>query len=713
MTRIFRILLGLISAVIVLSVLAAVLLPLIYDKDDLKRAIAAEVHQQTGRELSIDGALDFSVFPWLALEVSDLSLGNAEGFGDQPFARIGQARVGVALMPLFRKQIAVGEITLDGLELDLAVNAQGDNNWTDLSGSSEAETVPSSEAGSSPFTSQRVAGLTIRESRIDFQDQQAGSHYRLSEFSMQTGVLAEGESVPVELTTLLEDLTSGKLTAVEMATTVTVDFPAQQYIFTGFELALTGETADSNGKDQPVRIKAPRVSADLAAQTLQIDAFEAELAVLRADGTLSASNILDDPAFSGTFKAAEFSPAGLMQALQMDVPATADPDALKRAAVRTAFSGNSSHLNLHDFELELDQSHFTGELIVQNFARPKIDFELAADAIDLDRYLEPSSDASVQENVAIPQEELRGEEVNGQLSVGKLSLAGLNFSDARIGIAIRDGKLRVNPLTANFYGGTYNGDITLDSSGAIPVISLNEKIDSVTFQQLVSDLVDSEALSGMALGHLRVTGSGANSDEVLRSLNGDLGLTLTEGALEGINIWHEIRRGMALYKGLEPPPAEPDRTVFSRMKLAATIENGVVNTRELLGELPFLTIQGSGTVDLGQSMVDMELLAAVRNVPELANDPLGAELTGKSLPFKLSGSLDDPSVAVDFEALLKSEATQMLLDKLGFPPAAESQEGADAEQKPASTEDQLKKAAEGALFDLLRGKDKEKDKNDM
>jgi hypothetical protein len=109
----------------------------------------------------------------------------------------------------------------------------------------------------------------------------------------------------------------------------------------------------------------------------------------------------------------------------------------------------------------------------------------------------------------------------------------------------------------------------------------------------------------------------------------------------------------------------------------------------------------------------MELLAAVRNVPELANDPLGAELKGKSLPFKVSGSLDDPSVAVDFEALLKSEATQMLLDKLGFPPPAESQEGADAEQEPASTEDQLKKAAEGALFDLLRGKDKEKEKNEL
>ena len=81
MKRIFKILLGLLAAVVVLLALAAVVLPLIYDKDDLKQAIAAQVQKQTGRELRIDGELEFSVFPWLAVDVDDLSLGNAKGFG--------------------------------------------------------------------------------------------------------------------------------------------------------------------------------------------------------------------------------------------------------------------------------------------------------------------------------------------------------------------------------------------------------------------------------------------------------------------------------------------------------------------------------------------------------------------------------------------------------------------------------------------------------
>jgi len=717
MKGLLKILLGLVGAIVLLLVLTVVLLPLIYDKDDLKQAIASEVYQQTGRELRIDGELDFSVFPWLAVEVSNLNLGNAEGFGEQPFARIGHARVGVALMPMFQKQFRADEITLDGLELALAVNARGQNNWDDLAGDSEAQAAATASGEPGMFSGQRVAGLNIRDARIEFQDQQAGTHYRLSGLSAQTGALGDELPVPLELTTLLEDLVAGSRVDIELAATADIDLSAEQYAFDDFELTLVMEALDAPANKQAILIRAPRVGADLAAQTLQLETFSAEVASLRANGTLFARNIIDGPVFSGSLELAEFSPAQLMRDLQMEAPVTADPDALQQAHLRTSFSGNASQLALENFVLELDQSQFNGELNVHNFDQPKINFQLAVDVIDLDRYLEPASDETAQADVAMPREELRGQEVQGRLTAGRLRMAGLNFSDAEVGVTLRDGRLRLNPLTAEFYGGNYSGDITLDSSGATPVISLDEKVDSITFQRLAADLAGNESLSGMALGHVRLTGRGADSSAVLGSLNGDLSLTLTEGALEGINIWYEIRRGMALYKGLAPPPAEPERTVFSRMQLAASVKDGVVTTRELAGELPFLTVKGDGAIDLGQSRVDLGLVAAVRNSPELSKDPLGSELRGKSLPFRVSGSLKNPSVSVDFEALLKSEATDMLLNKLGFTPEAPAQDappqdGEAGEQEETSSQDQLEQAAKGALFDLLRGKDKDKEEDD-
>jgi AsmA protein len=250
---------------------------------------------------------------------------------------------------------------------------------------------------------------------------------------------------------------------------------------------------------------------------------------------------------------------------------------------------------------------------------------------------------------------------------------------------------------------------------------MDEKIDSISFQQLVEDLVESDSLSGTAKGHVRLTGRGKNSSEVLGNLQGDLGLALTEGALEGINIWYEIRRGMALYKGLPAPDPEPKRTVFSRLDINGTAKDGVVTTQELTGELPFLAIRGSGKIDLGQSQLNLGLVAEVRNSPELADDPLASGLGGKSLPFKITGPLDAPSLSVDWEALLKSEAADILLNKLGLGPkeepasdadaveGGESAESTDSEPEEESSKDQLKETAKGALFKLLKGKDKGED----
>jgi AsmA protein len=712
MKSLIKALVGIIGGIIILLILAAILLPLIYDSEDLKNAIAGAVHEQTGRELSIVGDLDFSVFPWLAVQVSDLSLSNAEGFGDAPFARIGQARVGVALMPLFSKQIVADEITLDELQLDLAVNAEGKNNWDDLAGSDSDDAAAPGETESAIFSSQRVAGLNISDARVEYRDQQAGAHYRLSGFSIETGALGDGGPVPIELQTLLEDLTAGTSAQVTMAATAAIDLEAGQYVFDGLELNLAFAADDPGGPSTQIKLSTPHLSADLAKQTLGMDDFSAVLMNLEAAGSLSATNILDDLQYSGSLEVAEFSPAGLMQALQMEAPVTADPGVLQKAAFQASLKGNSSRFTLGNLQLELDQSRLDGELSVRNLDqdKPRIVFDFDIDEMDLDRYMAPAGDpASAQsDDIEIPASELQELRLKGDVRVARLRMAGLDFSDATIGITIRNGKLRMNPLTATFYGGTYSGDITLDGSGPAPVLSLDEN--------MVGDLVDDESLSGLAQGHVRLTGRGATSSEILRTLGGEINLSLSEGAYEGINIWYEIRKGLAQYKGMAPPDPEPARTVFSRLQLAASVADGVVNTRELIGQLPFLTLTGNGAVDLGQSMVDLGLVAAVSDSPDLAGDPLAADLAGKRLPLKVSGALDDPGISIDWEELLKAEATDMLLDKLGLISGdssdTETDEGSEVTADGETTEAEPKEEAAKALFDMLLGGGEEEDGGD-
>ncbi len=140
--------------------------------------------------------------------------------------------------------------------------------------------------------------------------------------------------------------------------------------------------------------------------------------------------------------------------------------------------------------------------------------------------------------------------------------------------------------------------------------------------------------------------------------------------------------------------------MFSRLNFSAAVQDGVLNTRELVGQLPFIDLSGKGIIDIAQQAIDLDLMAAVRSVPELARDPLASDLQGKKLPLTISGSLTDPSIGVDLEGLLKAEATDMLMDKLGDKLGVDTSETGDF--------DSVEDAAAGLLSGLLSGKREEK-----
>ncbi|MBT8040240.1 MAG: AsmA family protein [Xanthomonadales bacterium] len=592
MNRFLKWVLVLIAVVVVLVVAAAVVLPLLFDSDDLKSKISTAVNEETGRELRIDGDLNFSVFPVLALEVDRLTLGNAPGFGDAPFAEIGQARVGVAVLPLLKREVRADEILLSGLRMNLVVKPDGTSNWADLAEDDSSSSPPQADQVVSRPTPQ-IAGLNISDAQIEYRDEQTGLHYRLAGFDLKTGILSADSPVPIELTMVLEDIAAG----------------------TGVELDLEADAR-----------------------------YEPET------NTLSLPNVA----------------------------------------------------------MRLDESRIEGALSlgVRDAAPPSLRFDLSVDAIDLDRYLAPAETGQTvpdeAEPVPIPNDELAGLDVEGTLRITRLKAMEMELSDVEMRLGVRDRVMRLNPLTASFYGGNYDGDITLDATRSVSRLTLNERIEAVAFKQLGSDLLGSDQVSGAAFGSLQATGSGRNSDELLNDLAGKLNLRLDEGALEGIDIWYEIRRAIALAKGQTLPDGGQGRTVFSRMNVDGTLGQGVLQLDELAAELPFLKVAGAGSVNLASTVLDIDLVAGVRDVPELAQDPLAADLEGRSIPLTISGSAVAPKVSVDVESLLKGEVSRRLMDKLGL-----GQEGSGE----GSEEDSTDQAVKGLLGGLL-GKKKGEEKDD-
>ena len=123
MVRLLKILLILVAALVGVGVLASVALFLFFDPNDFRDDISAGVKNATGRDLVIEGDIELSVFPWIAVEIGSTRLGNAEGFGDTPFLSFENARLSVRLLPLLlRQEVAVGTASLDSLAVNLQEN---------------------------------------------------------------------------------------------------------------------------------------------------------------------------------------------------------------------------------------------------------------------------------------------------------------------------------------------------------------------------------------------------------------------------------------------------------------------------------------------------------------------------------------------------------------------------------------------------------------
>ena len=202
MGKIFKVLGILVGALVALVVIAIVLVVLLVDPNDYRDEIAQRVQDATGRELTIEGELSLSVFTWVAIEVGRTRLGNAEGFGDEPFASFERASLSVKLIPfLFRREVSVGTAELESLRVNLAIAANGRSNWQDISERLEAaeqldEPPPDADAGTQ-VSGFAVGSIAIDDAQLVYDNAQLGERYELTGLSLRTGSVNAGE--PVDL----------------------------------------------------------------------------------------------------------------------------------------------------------------------------------------------------------------------------------------------------------------------------------------------------------------------------------------------------------------------------------------------------------------------------------------------------------------------------------------------------------------------------------
>jgi len=720
MGRLVKILLLVVAGVLGLVVIAAVALFLFFDPNDFRDEISAQVKEATGRDLLIEGDLSLSVFPWIAVNIGRTQLGNAEGFGDEPFLSFDEARLSVRLAPLlFQRTVTIGTATLDSFSLNLEVAADGKSNWDDLA--EAGETAPDEESADTGDTQTLdIAEVRLSNASISFRDAQAGTANTISGLSLSTSSIAAAEPFDIEAEFDFQAEPAGVSGHLEFSSAMTFSEGNEQLSFRDFNIEghLDGVAAETT----QYRFNAPAIDVDMPADRVTMGRMELSLLGLdmSADVEPYSYSTLQP---TMTLAVEPFSLKDLMQTLGVDAPPTADPDALTRVSFSARAEVGATAVVLTSMTLEFDDTKMMGQLSVPLTEQGAYQFDLSADSINVDRYMAPAdasagTSAASEDDIEIPVDLIRTLKANGSLKLERAYLSGMTFDNMVLGVNSANGQLRMHPISAELFEGTYNGDVRINAASDIPSISVNETVNGVQLGPLAKAMFEQDNITGTIEGSFKLSGSGSSLAIIRRDLDGTMAFALADGAWEGTDVWHQLRSTYALFKQRPAPePRLPARTEFSNVRATGTVTDGVFSNDDLLAELPFLQMTGNGTVDLAEGQVNYSMQARVLEQPEFADPASETELndfTEAVIPLSITGPLADPSIRPDIEAMLRAEVKRAvekegeklkkrLLDKLigGSGQAVEDEaagEEGDQTQEKKEPEEEIKDALK-KLFD--------------
>jgi len=620
------------GALVLLCVAAIILVPMLVDLNKYKPVIEKKVSEATGRPFRLGGEIKLSLFPWAGVNLSDLHLGNPEGFKEKDFASVKSFEVRVKVMPLIRKALEVETFVLNTPRIYLHKDSKGRANWEGFGGKAAEKTKSPPEAEKTP------SGLPLAALAV-------------GEFAVKDGYL------------VMQDDTSGTRNEVSDINVAFKDVSLDKPIGFNISAKMDGKPLSVDGMVGPVG-KMPGMGP--VAFGITVKAFGELAATLKGkvvDAAVSRRFGLD-------LEVSPFSPRRLMESLGRKFPlATSDPEVLKKFSIAMHISGDPSRLNIVNGKMELDSSKMDFNASLSEFDRPKASFDMGLDDIDLDRYMPPASEDKKENRQAKAPEgqnkaksdysALRKHVIAGTFKAGSIKIKGVKAENILFTLDARDGLFQIKPLRMDLYKGNMALTAQYDVRKDTPAIAAQIKAAGIQARPLLMDMAGKDLIEGTANVTADIRTIGEDPMVIKENLDGAGELLFNDGAIVGIDLAGMLRN-LTVSFGLEKESAQKPRTDFSELKIPFKIEKGVASTDGTNITSPLLRVSAVGKADLVKETLDFRVEPMA--VATLKGQGDTKERSGLMVPVLIKGTFSSPSFAPDLEGMLKQGLDKGLSD---------------------------------------------------
>ncbi len=660
----------------------------LFDPNDYKEEIRQIARDKAHIELTLNGDIGWSLFPWLGLELHEASVATLTA-PTQPFADLQMLGLSVRVLPLLRREVQMSDVRVEGLNLRLNRDKQGHGNWEDI-----GKNLPDENTGTpAPAPVEPVAetkpekppqpirldidSLTINNARVEYTDEQTGKQLSAESIQLSAGAIHEGASIPLKLTAFLGSNQPLMRVKTELNGNLRIQRALKRYQFE--DMRLSGEATGEPLQGKTVSFSTQgQLLVDLAANVAEWTNLKLAANQLRALGELKANDLDKTPQISGALSVAQFDLAKFLESVGHPLPAMA-PGSLSKVELVSRLKGTPTSVALEDLNLKLDGSTFTGRVAVDDFAKQSLRVQLKGDTFNADNYLPAKSEAAkgataarqaeVQSSEAgamaaggntplpeaptqgawsndklLPLTRLRSLDVNADLAFGELTLSQLPIQNAVLKASGIDGQLKLDTLSGGLYNGTFQANGTLDVRQDTPVLALQSHIKQVPVERILQAQGKTPPVKGQLTLDSNLSGRGNSQKALIDSLNGTTSIVINNGVLLNANIEQQLCTGIALLNRntLSTTPGGKD-TPFQELRGNLTFRNGVASNPDLKVRIPGLTLNGNGDVDLRVLGMDYRVGIIVEGDKREVPDPacqVGANFQGIEVPLRCRGPLE-------------------------------------------------------------------------
>jgi AsmA protein len=660
----------------------------LFDPNDYKEEIRQIARDKAHIELTLNGDIGWSLFPWLGLELHEASVATLTA-PTQPFADLQMLGLSVRVLPLLRREVQMSDVRVEGLNLRLNRDKQGHGNWEDIGKNLPDETTDTpAPAPVEPVAETKpekppqpirldIDSLTINNARVEYTDEQTGKQLSAESIQLSAGAIHEGASIPLKLTAFLGSNQPLMRVKTELNGNLRIQRALKRYQFE--DMRLSGEATGEPLQGKTVSFSTQgQLLVDLAANVAEWTNLKLSANQLRALGELKVNDLDKTPQVSGALSVAQFDLAKFLESVGHPLPAMA-PGSLSKVELVSRLKGTPTSVALENLNLKLDESTFSGRVAVDDFAKQSLRVQLKADTFNADNYLPAKSEAAkgataarqaeVQNSEAgamaaggntplpdaptkgawstdklLPLTRLRSLDIDADLAFGQLTLSQLPIQNAALKASGIDGQLKLDTLSGGLYNGTFQANGTLDVRQDLPLLAIQTHIKQVPVEKILQAQGKNPPVKGQVTLDSNLTGRGNSQKALIDSLNGTASFVINNGVLLNANIEQQVCTGIALLnrKTLASTPPGKD-TPFQELRGNLTLRNGVASNPDLKVRIPGLTVNGNGDVDLRVLGMDYRVGIIVEGDKREVPDPacqVGANFQGIEVPLRCRGPLE-------------------------------------------------------------------------